>query len=84
MRLAGFRLLSATLMLAAGPAGATCPSHRECRDSWLWDGVLPGMILAGVAVWVGGPFVVAGLRFMTKGRQRGGAPAAGRGGDFGD
>ena len=57
------RLVAGALVaLPATPAMATCPGWRACGDGLLWDVLLPGMILAGLAIWVAGPFLLAVFR----------------------
>jgi hypothetical protein len=65
------------LALPAAPALATCPGWQACRDTWLWDGLLPGLIMAGLAIWVGGPLAFGAARWLTQGRHRGGTGDAG-------
>jgi len=67
----------ALLAFPAAPALATCPAWQTCRDTWLWDALLPGLILAGLAIWVGGPLAFAAARWLTTGRRRGGTGDAG-------
>ena len=70
----------ALLALPAAPAFATCRGWQACTDAWLWEALLPGTIIAGLAIWVAGPLLVAVLRGL--GNRREPPPgSAGRPGD---